>query len=533
MIDVMRKLNNQIEIDKEVLSVLPKKNKKNLKEYKDKATEIKQEYVNFFNDVKAEIKRRYVKLNSVSINPKIEELSKEIEDMNIIKQLDDNTTPFEKMKLDETLFILKRFYKNNLELVNGSISQCLEKFSEAGVDLDVDDFNYSIYTKDYMRVFLDEMKNGDTNSQIVKSTFEELYWKCPDIILHIELNFRSLYLKHIKEIANYYSNEEKKILKQQKLKKDELIKKYYILKSRLNDLINSDTALILENFKNGDELAKDYEFENVQKCYKKLTSREYADIEKDELEEYNSNIGKLANSLYEYKNYLKYKFIYDEIIEIYQKKEKYKKLYNERIKKIEKIESKLFKQNKKLEKYTRHRGLLAKIFKKNQNKLEKMNINSNEQILELKTLYRELEDNKVNDVFSTELTDASTIYDALLLASTFYSFLVNTIIKQYEDMEQGQIMKFIEEFRSFVEFPNIATINNIKISDKKDIALVIKDKYNLCNISLEKGDFSEDNINSIATTANCICNYNYINECKLSLEDIKFILEASKILEQE
>ncbi len=47
MIDnAVMKLNNQIEVDKEVLSVLPVNNKKNLKEFKLKCEEIKKNYEN-------------------------------------------------------------------------------------------------------------------------------------------------------------------------------------------------------------------------------------------------------------------------------------------------------------------------------------------------------------------------------------------------------------------------------------------------------------------------------------------------------
>ena len=112
MSDILEKLNNQIEIDKEILSVLPKNNKKNVKAYQDKAEGIKEEYVSFLNDITAEIKRRAVKINSISPNSKIDELAKELEGLEKIKLLDSNKTSFEKMELDEMLYVLKRFYKN-------------------------------------------------------------------------------------------------------------------------------------------------------------------------------------------------------------------------------------------------------------------------------------------------------------------------------------------------------------------------------------------------------------------------------------
>ena len=533
MSDVLEKLNNQIEIDREILSVLPKNNKKNVKAYQDKAEEIKKEYASYLNDIVSEIKRRALKINSIVVNPKIAEISKEIEDMDSIKLLDANKTPFEKMELDEILYTLKRFYKNNLELVNSSILTCLEKFKMVGIELDLKDFNYSIYTKEYMKVLLEEAKKGELNSTIIKETFEQIYWKCPDIILHIELNFRSLYLKNEKAIKSYFDSKQKKLLKDLDIKKEQLFEKYDSLKLKLQEAKNKDTFLILQKFKNGEENARDYEESSIYKCYKKLINATPEEVEKDVLEEFNQNIEKMLNSLNEYKNYLKFKFLYDEVMAIYNEKQKYQKMYSSKYKQIQKLENKLFKENKKIEKYTKHKGLIARLFGRNQNKLEKINVDINDRVLQLKDVYRELEENKIKAIISSNLSKVSTIYDVIRLAASFYSFLVNIIIKQYPDMPQEEIIELIQEFREFASLPNVTIINNIKILENKDIILVIKDKYNLCNINLEKGDFSEENIEGIISTAKDICNYNYIKNSRLNLEDIKYILEATKILEQK
>ena len=531
MSDIIEKLTNQIDIDKEVLSVLPRNNKKNLKAYKEKAEEIKQEYANYLSNIIAEIKRRMVKITSIITNPKIQELSNELSEMEKVRLLDDNSTPFEKIKLDEMLYILKRFYKNNLEVVNSSIINCIDAFKVCGIDLDIKDFNYSIFTKEYMQVFLEEMKKGESNSAKVKEVFEQIYWKCSDIIMHIELNFRSLYLKYEKTISNHLDDEKRNFLKEQSLEPNEALEKFNSINTRLQDLMNRDTFLILEDFKNGEKNPKDFEANNVQKYYKKLTDHSYDELEKDVLNEFNYNIEKLYNSLNEYKNFQRFKFIYDEIIAIYNDKQKYNKVYQDKLKKIQKQEIKLFKQNKKIEKYSNHKSLISKLFSKSQKKLDKINIDINTQILELKQNYRDLEESKIKSAITEKLTDSSTVYDALKLASMFYSFLVKIIIKQYEDISQEDIVKMINDFDKFVYYSNLTIINNIKITDNKDIAMIIKDKYNLCNINIEKGDFDEDNIDSLIVTAGNICEYNYILNSKITLDDIKFVISAKKILE--
>ena len=529
---VKEKINSQIDVDKEILSVLPRNNKKNLQLYKLKAAEIKQTYATYLDQILSEMKRRAVKIKSVEQDPKIEKLTQELKYMEKIKLLDKNTTSFEKMGLDETLYILRRFYKNNLELINDAIVNCLDKFRIVGVNLTAEDFGYSVYTKEYMTTFLEEMKKGDCNSTRVKDIFEQIYWKCPDIIIHIELNFRSLYLKNEKVINRHYDDAKKQIIKEIGLNEQDAIQKYEALQNQLIETKNKDTALILEKFINGEKATKDYELSSIKKNYKKLLEKDIEEFDKEQIDELNKNILRLQNSLYEYKNYLKFKFIYDDVVQIYNSKEKYKAIYNQKLKQIKKIETKIYKSNKKIDKFQNHIGLLQKLFGKSFNRLEKINVNTNTQILELRNIYIDLEENKINNIISSVLNDGSTIYDVLLLVSQFYSFLVNSIIEEFPDIMQDDIQNTIEKFRRFIRYPKITIINNLKMLEDKDIILMIKDKYNLCDINITKEDLEEENVSNLLTMVNNICEYNYIDNSKTTLKDIQYLLQANKILEE-
>ena len=532
--NVLNIFDSQVEVDKEILSVLPKNNKKNLKIYKEKAAEIKKLYDEYLDEIMFEIKRRKAKICNISINPRISEINEQIQDLSDTKIINDNITSFEKMELDETLYILRRFYKSNLEAVNENIASALYKFKTVGVDLRADDFNYSIFANEYMKVFLSEQKKGDINSTVVKDKFEEIYWKCSDIITHIELNFRSLYIKNEKTINKYFEDLKKKTLKDSGLNADELLEKNNKLKKQLDELMYKDTYLILKGFLDGNILPKNFEEQSIIKDYKKLLNLDINDVTNDELEEYNKNILKLRNSLFEYKNYLKFKFIFDRILEIYNTKEKYEKKYNTELKKINKLESGVFKTNKKIEKLQRRRGILAKIFHKGNNnvkKLEKINLNVNTKIEDLKNAYRELEENKVYNIISTKLSDSSSIYDSFRLITPFYTFLVDTLIKDNDEISPEEIKTKITGFKEFVSYPNITIINNMKITDNKDIVIVLKDKYNLCNINVTKEDLDADKLENLSSIVDNVCNNYYLNGSKIDLDDIKFVLQANKILE--
>lgn len=530
---VKDKINNQIEVDKEVLSVLPKNTKKNLQIYKDKAQEIKQEYNTFLNEIYSEIKRRYLKIKSIKPDEQIEKLSKEIDHLSKISLLDKNTTSFEKMELDKSLYILKRFYKNNLELINNAIVECLNKFNEVGVPLDKEDFNFSVYTKEYMTVLFEELKKGDVNSTRIKDLFEQIYWKCPDIIIHIELNFRSIYFKNEKIINRYFDEVKKQITKELGLDEEKTLERFNALQGKYIETKNKDTALIIDKFLNNVMFTKDYEENNIKKQYKKILGLDIEELDSEKLDEINKNIFRLQNSLYELKNYFKFKFIYDEAIDIYKSNEKYKSTYNTKMKQIKKIESNLIKVNKKIERLENHKGLIQKLFFKNGKRLEKITNNTNAQIIELKNTYRDLEENKIKNIISVSLNDNSTIYDVLLLASRFYSFLVNTIIDTFPDIVQDDIQDLVEKFKGFISYPKMTIINNIKISEDKDILLMVKDKYNLCNINISKEDIEEDKISDLISTVNILCENNYIINSNVTKQDIQFATLAKKIVETD
>ena len=531
-ISVKEKINAQIDVDKEILSVLPKNNKKNLQAYKDKAAEISNEYSNYLSEIINEMKRRAVKIKSFTPDSKIEEITNEIHKLgNIIGILNPNTTSFEKMQLDEILYVLKNFYKNNLELVNEAIVRAIDKFRMVGVYLTIDDFNYSAFTKEYMTVFLEDMKKGDPNSARVKDAFEQIYWKCSDIIIHIELNIRSIYFRYEKAINKHFEDEEKKVLKEMGLKPEEIIQKYNNLHTQLIDVNNKDTALIIDKFLNNEIVPKDFEESSIKKNYKKIIGKDLEEFDKEKIEEINKNIVRLNESLYEFKNYLKYKYIFNDVLEIFKSKEKFKVICEQKLKQIKKLEAKLFKVNKRLSRIENHKSLFRKIFSKNNNRLEKININVNTQILELKQIYMDYEENKVKNIITTSLNDSSTIYDVLLLISNFYVFLVKSIIKEYPEIKPDEIKDVSEQFRLFIKYPKITIINNVKITEDKDITLMIKDKYNLCDIIITKEDLDEDNLPNLITIVNNICQSNYIKNSKTTLEDIQFLLQVNKILD--
>ena len=172
-------------------------------------------------------------------------------------------------------------------------------------------------------------------------------------------------------------------------------------------------------------------------------------------------------------------------------------------------------------------------FKKNSaEKLKTLTIDINNQISEIKELYRKIDSAKVYDKFASMLTDNSTIYETLFLAGSFYTFLVETIIAEIPDIPEKEINETVKEIRKFITSPYITIINNVTIKEDKDMALMIKDKYNLFKINIKKEDLEESTIGSLINTVASIINAYNLENSGLNVDDVKFILKANAILEE-
>ena len=208
----VEKIIENIGVNKEILSTMPQNNEKNKKIYKEKIEEIKKEYEKYKSDILDIFSKRYNEEINISIDKSIENFSNRLNTIkNLMYLLNDEQTSYEKMGLDINIYKLEKYYKENLENVNEQIASCIEKFHMVGIELNIEDFNYVSYVKEYMEVFLQELQKDDIHSKKLKTAFEQIYWKCPDIIRNIALNFRNIYLTKQNIIDKYFEKEKNEI----------------------------------------------------------------------------------------------------------------------------------------------------------------------------------------------------------------------------------------------------------------------------------------------------------------------------------
>ena len=502
------KIVEKIDTEKEILSALPRNNEKNEKNYLEKVKELEKKYKKYRTEIRKMLEKEYSSYTQIEENNEIELLKGRINTIEkVLYLLSDEKNSLEKMNLDKILYNLSRFYRNNLDDINKEIAECIRMFKEVEIELTENDFNYSEYTREYMSVFLKE-KDYRTSERL-KNKFEEIYWKCPEIIIQIGLNIRKIYLDKKNVIDKYYERAKNDLLKKWDKKTNEIIKTYIELKEKLNEQEEQDRNILLSYFLNGDLKTKDYSKEKIKEIYEKLIDGR--DIDKEQI---NKNIIKFLNNIYEYKNYLRFKFIIDDIKEIYSKKDENKKKFSETKKQIESSEKKLKKVNK------------AGFFK---NKKEK-NIKQEKIISELQELYKQLDNEQFNQKIYENLKENSTLFEVLVYAKSDYSYMANCFIKYNPQILPEEIAKNIEELKKFMKSPYHTIIKNIHISDDKNIQIIIKDRYRLLNFKVEKEDLDNENLDSLEKNLKTIKLSLDLEKAGLNIEDIETICKIKEVL---
>ena len=512
---------NIIEANKEILSTMPQNNKKNNEKYLEKVCDLIKEYKGYKEEILKIFKERNDKEKKIEKDKEIDTLKSRMETIeNVLFLLSDEKRSYQKMELDKNIFKLSRFYKENLENVNSQIFKCLHAFSNVGIDLSIDDFKYSSYVTEYMETFFEEYHNENSNSEKLKNKFEEIYWKCPDIIIHIELNFRNLYLEKESIIDKFFEKEKVELLRKWQKTPQGIRNTYLNLKKQRIQRIKFDKKTYMDKFMNGKLNTKNYTKDKIKSnCSKVLRKEKIADIENDE--EVKENINKFINSLYEYRNYLNFKYLVDEVRKLYNEKDKYKKAYDDTKKNIEASEKKLKKINDKLN----GKGLFGK---KKEN--QKQTVEQNNLILEIKELYKNLDLNDFYQKMVEVLNDNSTIYDMLNLASSYYNFLITCMINNNNEIKKEEMDEEISKLIDFINSPYNTIINNITILEDKDIAMIIKDRYKLLDFIVEKPDLDESVLDSLIITLEEIQLGVNLKNIGIDIDTVNTLLNLKKII---
>ena len=390
------KIQEEVNIDKEILGALPKNGIRANSKYAQRIEEVAAKYYVYKDKFYNEAKRRYDELYTTKYNTSVN-VTDELDDLDEkLYLLNEYNTAFEKIGLDKDILVLRYYYKKDLGIVNNAIADAITKFRSVGLQITPTDFKYNKYVTEYITVFLDKLDKDDLNSSEIKTKFEEIYWKCPEIITYIELNLQYIYNQNEKKIERALDEKKEVLLKQ--YPKDEVWNKYTQYKTMAIENSANDAQKIVGEFRDKTLRPADFTAENISKLVAEYTGQ--VKITDSDFEKICDSLVKLKHSLEEYMRYLKFKPIVDEIISIYKEKDKYKNSYTQLRKNIDKDDNRIIKMNF---------GIFSK------NALPKQT----ELALQNKELYKQMAKEKVYQTIATKLNDQSTYYDAIKLASSF------------------------------------------------------------------------------------------------------------------
>ena len=528
-------INEDIEAKKTLLSSMPTNNKTNAKKYNEKIDST----IDTYNEYKENVKK-YLKAKSESFEDKEKETSVDEEALekkvkalkHVVVILNPLNTYVEKLEIDDILYDLKNYSSISFDSLNDIINRFIDIFDDAGIKLDKDDFNTTFYVHSYMTTFFKLRSQKSKDYSELSDVFEKIYWFTPEIIEHIELNFRRLIKKNDKVFKAYISKLAKSLMEEYNIEDYEEAKKKY--KDAYNELQSSKEESvkdIIELAKKGSIDIKNY-FEDSKyrtSIYEILIINHE---EKDENRIYKS-LEKLKQNALEYRNYTKYKVVFDSFKADYpanikefdnSKLKELESSINEKEEELEKINKKIFAKNNKDES-----KLLEFVSKKIEESLKKLKIESIKLAKEIYDLYQVLDKEKIKEMITPNISSTTLIDDVLKIYASFNLYRKSTIEKALKLDKYNDVLAEDKKFKDFAANPNNIVINGIYLYEDSDVPKIITNKYRFENINVQEDELS-GNIEALLEKINFALRVNKINHSNLDVEKIWFIKEVNSII---
>ena len=495
-------LEKEIEQINSNIEVLPTNNKKNVEKYVKYIDECLEKYKPMLANCENEINHRYNEILAKYKDLTFAQNNADI-DYGSLKLSDARVSSDEKMNLDYLFYKLNNSEVANLGEVNQIVKLIISSFKTAGVVLTEADFNYGTSVNTYIKTLL-------TNEAAVQDVFNELYFKTPDIIIQMELNFRYLYYKNKAKIDEFYNKKyaefdfEAFLANHIKLVNNNDYIKHHNIKY-IYDLFMNKTLEV-------DEFISESKIQNL-----------FSSIITDPSYERNyENLLSLKKSLVEYRGYLKFEYIVKDFRELYLHKEEYKGLFASKLKEISKKENNLFAINKKLNK--------TGFFKLNKVKRATVKVEKNKLVEELINDYKELDDLKIKETISSYIRDDTNYYNVLKFATYNFNYFIKLLTSDNEELTMDNINSKLNELLHYLYDNEFDIINHISVVEEKDIAKIIVEMYKLNNINLTVEKLDIVQIDKTIEIVDKLLIYYDIYSLMINLKDISFLLEVPIVL---
>ncbi len=522
-------IETDIEEKKEIINVMPTNTVARKKKYVETVSQIKKEYEGHKDSVKKFITYNYEKLLPHKNEVDCSKQKKKKEKIEQLIMLDNPLTDYyEKMKLNQCIYVLMHYYNHSISELNNTISKIIESFQNAGITLTKKDFKLNMYSYIYMEYFFDEY--FVINDEYSLEHFQNVYWKCPNVFLYIVVNFRYIFKKY-KHVLNRYI---------QKYLKNNL--EEYQIKS-VKDLQDN----LLQVKKEILDLEEETEYDIVQLCldkkidinyYRKESNNIMADYDfftirpikvenKEEQATFLESLKSLTKNLNEYQTYLKYQPIIEYFKKNYNPQEESKnKNELQEIKKIQKEIAKL--ENNTMWKnqifpYKVPSDFLTQEL--NENQISKIS-EEDKKIKDIYKKYEEYDKLYYGYKIKSMIKKTSKVSDIFYLLLSYPIFARKIIKESLELTENEEIDDVLLELKELLYNPYKKVITMIPVFENNNIPQILMNGYRFENLNITEDSFEETNIKIIFERADKIFRELKINNFKLSIDQIDFLVNV-------
>lgn len=533
-------IEKDISAKRTLISTMPTKTKTNIKKFNENINTMEEKYDEYRTSVRNYLlaKSRSFDLKNTEDTEKIEKLKEKIISLGNVKfLLNPSNTYFEKMGFDDLLYQINNYYIFNFNSLNDIINGFLDKFDLVGIKLTDEDFNYTCYVHEYMSSFLEVRNKKVKGYDKVSEIFEQIYWINPEIVEHIELNFRKLIKKNDKKFISYITKLQKEVMYENKINNYvDCLEKLQSAYIELNMANKEDVYDIINLAKQGKIDINQYlDSSKVRaNAYDALVPDTVSKSDASSMSKIYRALEKMKLNVEEYTNYLEFvplindfKQEYEKIIPEDSKKIEYKGL-KEIIDKINNKEDELERTNRKI--FSGKPGLFEF---KSDNDLKQLKTESIFKAKELYELYKIYDKEYFKDKVLSILTKTLSTSDFLNLYYSFDYFKKLAIKKVYNLSVYDEILKYSENFDMFAMDPTNIIVDGITIFGENNVPRVIANKYRLNNIKIAEEDLAEDNLETLMNKILLLLRINIIENSETSIDKIWFMVQVEKMISKE
>ena len=531
-------INRDIEAKKTLITNTPTKTKTNKKKFNATIESIEEKYEEYRASTRNYLlaKARSFEINETKANvDKLQERIVELERARFL--LNPINTYVEKMGFDDLIYQISNYDTFNFNSLNDIINGFLDKFEQAGIVLTATHFDYTCYVHEYMSAYLEARMRKEDKYNKVSEIFERIYWVNPDLISHIELNFRKLIRDNAKKFEAYISSLQKEVsTRNGVINYMDCLNKLKDAYEQINDAKKENvTDIVLLAKSKQIDIEHFLENNKVRKAAYDALIPTTVDIkDKSQMHKICEALEKLKINIEEYKNYLEFAPLFKDFKDEYEKdlsdntqKEEYKGLKNVS-EEIKAKEAELEKINKKI-----FGSKISFLDFRSESNMKKLKAESLYVAKELYELYKKYDKEYFKDKVLKELDKTLAISDLLTLYYSFDFVKKLAIQRVYNITDYNEIIKYSDTFDLFAMNPLNMIVAGVPIFGTENIARVIANKYRLNNLSIIEDDLREDNLSSMLNKISLILRINMIENSQTSIDKIWFMVQVAKIIDKE